>query len=106
MDAIGNETAQSIRDIGAALVRLEEGTYGECEACGGSIGEARLEVMPEAARCVACADRACVEDVLRRHLAPGDVVLVKGSRSMGMERVVGALTNGSTSVHTGKARSA
>lgn len=56
VDAIGNETAQSIRDIGAALVRLEEGTYGECEACGGSIGEARLEVMPEAARCVACAD--------------------------------------------------
>jgi RNA polymerase-binding transcription factor DksA len=56
VDAIGNETAQSIRDIGAALARLEEGTYGECEACGGSIGEARLEVMPEAARCVACAD--------------------------------------------------
>jgi len=56
VDAIGNETAQSIRDIGAALVRLEEGTYGDCEACGGSIGEARLKVMPEATRCVACAD--------------------------------------------------
>ncbi|MEP4487017.1 MAG: TraR/DksA C4-type zinc finger protein [Halioglobus sp.] len=56
VDAIGNETAQSIRDIGAALARLEEGTYGECETCGGSIGQARLEVMPEATRCVACAE--------------------------------------------------
>jgi len=56
VDAIGNETAQSIRDIGAALARLEEGTYGDCEACGGAIGEARLKVMPEAARCVACAE--------------------------------------------------
>jgi RNA polymerase-binding transcription factor DksA len=55
VDAIGNETAQSIREIGAALARLEEGTYGDCEACGGDIGEARLKVMPEATRCVTCA---------------------------------------------------
>jgi len=54
VDAIGNETAQSIRSIKAALVRIEEGTYGSCAVCGSEIGEARLKVVPEATRCVDC----------------------------------------------------
>ena len=56
VDAIGNETAQSIRDLQAALSRLEEGTYGLCEACGEEIAPGRLEAIPEATRCVNCAD--------------------------------------------------
>lgn len=56
VDAIGNETAQSIRVIQAALVRIEDGTYGECAGCGEDIGQARLEAVPEATRCVNCAD--------------------------------------------------
>ena len=56
VDAIGNETAQSIRDIQAALTRIEEGSYGLCEACGEAIGQGRLEAIPEATRCVNCAD--------------------------------------------------
>ncbi len=47
-----------------------------------------VEAGVDGERCVACADRACVEDVLRRHLAPGDVVLVKGSRGMALDAVV------------------
>ncbi len=57
VDAIGNETAQSIRDIQAALTRIEDGTYGQCEACGEDIGQGRLEAIPEATRCVNCADQ-------------------------------------------------
>ena len=56
VDVIGNETAQSIRDLQAALSRLEEGAYGLCEACGEEIAPARLEAIPEATRCVNCAD--------------------------------------------------
>ena len=56
VDAIGNETAQSIRVIQAALARIEDGTYGECAGCGEDIGQARLEAVPEATRCVNCAD--------------------------------------------------
>lgn len=56
VDAIGNETAQSIRDIKEALERIEAGTYGICDGCGGEIGQARLKVVPEATRCVNCAD--------------------------------------------------
>ncbi len=56
VDAIGNETAQSIRVIQAALSRIEDGTYGLCDSCGKEIGEARLAAVPEATRCVNCAD--------------------------------------------------
>lgn len=55
VDAIGNETSLSIRVVLAALERIENGSYGTCESCGESIGEARLKAIPEAARCVSCA---------------------------------------------------
>ena len=56
VDAIGNETAHSIRDITAALERIADGSYGICQNCGEQIGPARLEIVPEATRCVHCAD--------------------------------------------------
>ena len=55
VDAIGNETAQSIRIVQAALERIEDGSYGICENCGEDIAEGRLEAIPEATRCVSCA---------------------------------------------------
>lgn len=42
----------------AALARLDAGTYGTCVDCGGQISEARLQVRPEAARCIECQARA------------------------------------------------
>ncbi|MBP6724245.1 MAG: TraR/DksA C4-type zinc finger protein [Halioglobus sp.] len=55
VDAIGNETAQSIRAVQAALERIVAGTYGICGACGQPIAPARLKAVPEATRCVNCA---------------------------------------------------
>jgi DnaK suppressor protein len=47
-----------LREIDAALDRLDEGTFGICEECGDPIGEARLKVVPHATLCVDCkADR-------------------------------------------------
>jgi RNA polymerase-binding transcription factor DksA len=43
-------------DLDAALCRLEEGTYGTCETCGGPIGEDRLEARPAARTCIRCAE--------------------------------------------------
>jgi DnaK suppressor protein len=54
LDAIGNETALSIRVILAALERIGNGTYGACDNCGAPIEEARLKAIPEATRCLAC----------------------------------------------------
>jgi RNA polymerase-binding transcription factor DksA len=56
VDAIGNETRQSLRAIQVALDKIADGTYGECEACGREITEGRLQAIPEATRCVDCAE--------------------------------------------------
>jgi RNA polymerase-binding transcription factor DksA len=45
-----------VSEARAALRRLDEGTYGQCEACGGPIAKARLEAIPFARFCVKCAE--------------------------------------------------
>ena len=40
-----------------ALDRIDAGTYGVCENCGGPIGKARLQAFPRATLCVACKQR-------------------------------------------------
>ena len=47
------EGAQNtLRDIDAALKRIENGTYGICEICGKPIGVERLRAIPWATRCI------------------------------------------------------
>jgi DnaK suppressor protein len=48
IEAAGDQRAQVV----AALARLDDGTYGTCIDCGKPIPPARLEVRPEASRCV------------------------------------------------------
>ncbi|OZM78866.1 TraR/DksA C4-type zinc finger protein [Pseudonocardia sp. MH-G8] len=46
------------RDLAAvdrAVDRLAAGRYGRCAGCGNDIGEARLEALPAAETCIACA---------------------------------------------------
>lgn len=45
---------QELVAIEEALQRLENGTYGECEACGKNIEPRRLEIMPQTALCRDC----------------------------------------------------
>jgi DnaK suppressor protein len=48
------ERAQ-LRQVVDALRRIEDGTYGACNACGGAIPFERLLVFPETMACTACA---------------------------------------------------
>jgi DnaK suppressor protein len=48
---------EQVADIDAALQRIEHDTYGTCVDCGDRVPEARLEVHPQAARCVTCQTR-------------------------------------------------
>jgi DnaK suppressor protein len=41
--------------IDRALQRIEEGTFGVCEGCQGSIPKTRLNALPHAPLCVKCA---------------------------------------------------
>jgi DnaK suppressor protein len=44
--------------VARALAKLDDGTYGTCDACGGPIGAPRLRAAPESVLCIACARRA------------------------------------------------
>ena len=41
--------------VARALAKLDEGTYGMCDACAAPIPEGRLEIHPWAVLCVPCA---------------------------------------------------
>ncbi|NPA39462.1 MAG: RNA polymerase-binding protein DksA [Thermodesulfobacteria bacterium] len=43
-----------LKKIDKALKKIEDGTYGICEACGGEIDEKRLMARPEATLCIDC----------------------------------------------------
>lgn len=56
-ESILDNVDEQLRDVGDALRRVDEGTYGRCEICGKDIGDERLRARPEA--------RFCVEDQSR-----------------------------------------
>ena len=44
-----------LKNINAALEKIEQDKYGVCENCGKAIDEKRLQVSPEARFCMKCA---------------------------------------------------
>jgi DnaK suppressor protein len=51
---LGERESQNVADIDQALMRIDEGTYGQCARCGKPIDERRLEAMPTARYDAAC----------------------------------------------------
>lgn len=47
-----------LAEVNDALLRLQAGTFGKCEKCGTAIAKARLEALPYARHCIACARAA------------------------------------------------
>ncbi len=54
LSLLGSER-DALDQVEAALARIEAGVYGRCETCGRKIPKSRLEAIPYAAQCVACA---------------------------------------------------
>jgi RNA polymerase-binding transcription factor DksA len=55
LEDLGAAGLQEIRMIESALDRIKQGTYGVCAVCGEPIAEERLDAVPHAATCRACA---------------------------------------------------
>jgi RNA polymerase-binding transcription factor DksA len=55
LEGIDDALRAEMRQIGFALARIENGTYGICARCGNAIQAERLEARPIATRCIECA---------------------------------------------------
>jgi len=46
---------RTLAEVVRAQQKLTEDSYGRCDTCGEPVGQDRLEAMPWATRCIACA---------------------------------------------------
>jgi len=51
-EGLGEGAQQTLREIDDALRKIDDGTYGACEACGKPIGEDRLAAIPWTRLCI------------------------------------------------------
>jgi len=49
-----NHLQRKLEQVKAALHKIEVGTYGLCEVCGGRINPERLQALPYATTCIKC----------------------------------------------------
>ncbi len=52
---VGSSLEVGLARTERALEKLDDGTYGRCDACGGEIPPGRLTVMPDSVLCLKCA---------------------------------------------------
>ena len=61
--------SETLNKINDALVRLEQGDYGNCFDCGAEIAEKRLRALPFAVRCKDCEEAREVAEQRERQMA-------------------------------------
>jgi RNA polymerase-binding transcription factor DksA len=49
------QAEERLVELDRAAARLQDGTYGRCERCGGEIGRERLDALVATTRCRDCA---------------------------------------------------
>ncbi len=55
--ALQRKVETTLEEVERALAKLDNGTFGLCEACGGRVDRARLEALPYAKYCLSCQSR-------------------------------------------------
>jgi DnaK suppressor protein len=61
--------SETLNKINDALMRLEQGDYGNCFDCGDEIAEKRLRALPFAVRCKDCEEAREVAEQRERQMA-------------------------------------
>ena len=57
VEALVGSLLEALDDVDHALAKLDTEAWGVCESCGGTIAQPRLEAMPTARMCIACASK-------------------------------------------------
>jgi DnaK suppressor protein len=65
--AVGESLKRGLERTNRALAKLDEGTYGTCDACGQQISRGRLTAMPYSVFCLGCAASERRARTSRRH---------------------------------------
>ncbi|MBI4486695.1 MAG: TraR/DksA family transcriptional regulator [Acidobacteria bacterium] len=60
--------SETLNKVNDALIRLEQGTYGNCFECGEEIAEKRLRALPFAVRCKDCEEAREMAEQRERQL--------------------------------------
>jgi DnaK suppressor protein len=55
LEGLDEITVAEVKDLRAAIDRIDRGAYGICAPCGAAIDAARLAALPAARTCVRCA---------------------------------------------------
>ena len=63
MFSLSNTERRFLQSVSDALLRIENGAYGECRDCEKEIGPKRLEAVPWAELCIDCQQRQERESV-------------------------------------------
>ena len=58
LEALETTALAEIQQIQRSLEKIDDGSYGLCVTCGEAIGKKRLEALPHATLCIACAREA------------------------------------------------
>lgn len=61
LNALKNNLEQRLHGVRATIVKIESGTYGQCEHCSSKIEATRLKVMPVASFCIKCSRQSSRE---------------------------------------------
>ncbi|MGH7812639.1 MAG: TraR/DksA family transcriptional regulator [Candidatus Binataceae bacterium] len=80
-ESLVSRSEDRLNAIEAALVRLDDGSYGICAACGGEVAIKRLQALPFTPYCAGCAESRAeshAAGILDRHVlrhwnAPGEM---------------------------------
>ena len=78
--------SETLNKINDALLRLEQGDYGNCFECGEEIAEKRLRALPFAVRCKDCEEAREVAEQRERQLAAAARRLVALLRHVSIRR--------------------
>jgi RNA polymerase-binding transcription factor DksA len=57
LNALVHEGEHELVQVKSALLRIDDGTFGACAACGEMISDERLNALPYSGECISCASK-------------------------------------------------